>query len=281
MPARRGAREEGDRSPNPSFRRKGRGFRFPERGKIRNKMERKPAYGALADWFEYLNDDCGYEEWSQYLISEVGRFPVHTGLDIGCGSGRFTREFRRAGYGMTGMDLSIEMLNKAEELSGETGIACRYLQGDIARFRSPEKFDFALAINDCVNYLSKEKLLPAFRNVRAALHKNGIFLFDISSPCKFRGKIADTVCADDRDDVTYLCFNTVEGDRAALDVTLFVRRPDGAFDRFDEQHIQYIYEPCEIREALEQSGFTLLKEEGFLGAAEEGADRICFLAQKR
>lgn len=218
-------------------------------------MKREKAYDALADWFEYLNDDCGYEKWSQYLISALGQYPVRKGLDIGCGSGRFTRALSAAGYEMTGLDVSSAMLSRAEALSRKEGRKIRWLLGDIARFRTPEKFDFALAVNDCFNYISKEKLSAAFKNVRGALHKEGVFLFDVSSPRKFREKIADTVCADDREDVTYLSFNSIEGDEVTMDVTLFVRRPDGAFDRRDERHVQYIHTPDEIREALKQNGF--------------------------
>ena len=243
-------------------------------------MKREKAYDALADWFEYLNDDCGYEKWSQYLISALGQYPVRKGLDIGCGSGRFTRALSAAGYEMTGLDVSSAMLSRAEALSWKEGRKIRWLLGDIARFRTPEKFDFALAVNDCFNYISKEKLSAAFKNVRGALHKEGVFLFDVSSPRKFREKIADTVCADDREDVTYLSFNSIEGDEVTMDVTLFVRRPDGAFDRRDERHVQYIHTPDEIREALKQNGFLPLREEGFLGEAEETSDRICFLARR-
>ena len=121
-------------------------------------MEKKAAYTCLAEWFEYLNDDCGYENWSQYLFSQLKRFPLRSGLDIGCGSGRFTRAFQRAGYEMTGLDVSAEMLNKAEETALREGVKSEYLLGDISRFSSPRKFDFALAINDCVNYIPKEKL---------------------------------------------------------------------------------------------------------------------------
>ena len=181
---------------------------------------------------------------------------------------------------MTGLAVSPEMLAKAEQLAREEKISLRWLQGDICRFRTPEKFDFAIAVNDCFNYISKEKLPAAFGNVRSALHKNGAFLFDVSSPRKFREKIADTVCADDREDVTYLSFNSIEGDEVTMDVTLFVRRPDGAFDRRDERHVQYIHTPDEIREALKQNGFLPLREEGFLGEAEETSDRICFLARR-
>ena len=243
-------------------------------------MEKKAAYTCLAEWFEYLNDDCGYENWSQYLFSQLKRFPLRSGLDIGCGSGRFTRAFHRAGYEMTGLDVSAEMLNKAEETALREGVKSEYLLGDISRFSSPRKFDFALAINDCVNYIPKEKLRSAFKNVRRALNKNGIFLFDISSKRKFLEKIANTVCADDRDDVTYLSFNDVEGDRAIMDVTLFVKRFDGLFERRDETHIQYIYEESEICAALSDCGFQLVGAEGHLGEEKSQSDRICFLAKK-
>lgn len=243
-------------------------------------MNKETAYTNLAEWFEYLNDDCGYENWSQYLFSLLREFPLRTGLDIGCGSGRFTRAFQRAGYEMTGLDISEEMLNKAQETALKEGIRSEYLLGDVSRFSSPRKFDFATAINDCVNYIPKEKLRKAFKNVHGALNKNGIFLFDISSKRKFLEKIANTVCADDRDDVTYLSFNTVEEDRAVLDVTLFIRRSDGLFERRDETHIQYIYEESEICAALSDCGFRLLGAEGHLGEEKSRSDRICFLAKK-
>lgn len=244
-------------------------------------MEKKAAYTCLAEWFEYLNDDCGYENWSQYLFSQLKRFPLRSGLDIGCGSGRFTRAFQRAGYEMTGLDVSAEMLNKAEETALREGVKSEYLLGDISRFSSPRKFDFALAINDCVNYIPKEKLRSAFKNVRRALNKNGIFLFDISSKRKFLEKIANTVCADDREDVTYLSFNSLEGEKAVMDVTLFVRRRDGAFERRDERHIQYIYEEAEIVAALEKAGFSLLETEGHLGEEKSESDRLIFLARRK
>lgn len=187
----------------------------------------------------------------------------------------------RAGYDMAGLDLSPAMLSRAEALTFEEGLKIRYLQGDVARFRALEKYDFITAINDCINYISKEKLLSAFENVRSALNKNGIFLFDISSARKFREKIANTVCADDREDVTYLSFNSLEGEKAVMDVTLFVRRRDGAFERRDERHIQYIYEEAEIVAALEKAGFSLLETEGHLGEEKSESDRLIFLARRK
>ena len=243
-------------------------------------MEKKAAYANLAKWFEYLNDDCGYEKWSQYLISKLEGYSVREGLDVGCGGGWFTRAFRKHGYTATGMDVSPEMLDYAQEQAMKEGVRGEYILGDIAAKRPQKKFDFVTAINDCVNYIPKTKLDAAFKNVNGALKKGGIFLFDISSERKFIRKIADTVSADDRDDVTYLSFNRMDGDRVTMDVTLFVKRKDGAFDRLDETHTQYVYTETEIADALQRNGFVLLSGEGHLGEDKNTSDRICFTARK-
>ena len=244
-------------------------------------MQKKAAYAHLAKWFEYLNDDCGYENWSQYLITKLARYPLSEGVDIGCGGGWFTRAFQKHGYQMTGLDISPEMLDFAQETAFKNGLRSEYILGDITKTKLPQRFDFATAINDCVNYIPKNKLLSAFKNVRGGLKKGGIFLFDISSERKFKEKIANTVSVDDRDDVTYLSFNREETDGVRMEVTLFVKGENGAYQRLDETHRQYCYTETEIVDALENSGFQLLEREGHLGEKIAESDRIIFLAQKR
>lgn len=239
------------------------------------------AYVNLAKWFEYLNDDCDYEKWSQYLLEKLKSFPLKNGLDIGCGGGWFTRRLQREGYPMTGMDVSREMLDKAQETAMKEGVRSEYLLGDVTRLKLPRRFSFAIAVNDLVNYIPKDKLLAAFKNVCGALQKGGVFLFDISSKRKFEEKIANTVSVDDRDEVTYLNFSSVDGEKAVMDVTLFIRCADGKYLRHDERHEQYIYEKEEVLSALEKSGFTVLQVEGHLGESEETADRLTFLAVRR
>lgn len=244
--------------------------------------EKPSAYSALADWFEYLNDDCGYEEWSQYLIQTLRECSKDFcfGLDIGCGSGYFTRELQRCGYFMTGMDVSREMLVKAESLSFKEGLKIPFIQADVTTFRFPQKADFAVAVNDCFNYVKKDKLASAFKRVYAALKRGGYFLFDISSEDKLFNKVSSSVSVDDRDDVTYLTLNSRRGDVVTMDVTLFIRRKNDLFQRFDEQHLLYIYTIEEIERGLKEAGFFIVKEEGYLGAPIEGSDRIEFVCRK-
>ena len=249
-------------------------------------MKNNLAYSTLADWFEYLNDDCDYENWSQYLLAGINENlasvkPPYMGLDVGCGSGYFTRAFAKFGYTMTGLDVSVEMLDKARSLSLQAGVNPEYLLGDITKFKTPKKYAFVTAINDCFNYVPKGKLLTAFKRVKDCLSKDGLFVFDISSEGKFLKKIANTVSVDDRDDVTYLSFNSVEGEKVTMDVTLFVKRENSLYERFDEQHTQYIHKIEEISSALEGAGFTLLKTEGIYGEDISSSDRIYFFAKRK
>ena len=73
----------------------------------------------------------------------------------------------------------------------------------------------------------------------------------------------------------------MQGDTATLDVTLFVRRKDGAFDRFDELHTQYVYTLAEIEGALASAGFEIVSVSGIYGEDLQKTDRWCFAARKK
>ena len=239
------------------------------------------AYEYLAEWFEYLNDDCDYQKWSQYFIRGLEALQAgRSGLELGCGSGAFSRVLTKNGYTMTGIDRSEAMLTKAAQLAAREGLSIRFLRGDVRNLRALPAFDFLLAPNDCYNYVPPAQLGGAFGKAAACLKRGGLFWFDVSTPCKLRGKVADTVSADDRDDVTYLSFNRSEGNAVIMDVTLFVREKDGRFSRYDEIHTQYIHEEAEIVSALRHAGFDVLNVEGHLGENKEGSDRWNFICRR-
>ena len=245
-------------------------------------MIQSQAYDHLADWFEILNDDCDYAQWSQYFIQGLAELDAgKSGLELGCGSGAFSRALAKAGYHMTGADISAPMLSKAAQLAQEEGLKISFVAADAKTLKTPERYDFILSPNDCYNYVPQKSLLPAFRRAAACLKKGGIFWFDISSPYKLREKIANNMFADDRENVTYLSFNRLFSDRVEMDVTLFVREADGRFRRLDEKHIQYIHEEEEIRTALEGAGFELRRTDGHLGADKAGSARLNFICKRK
>lgn len=238
------------------------------------------AYEHLAAWFEMLNDDCGYPDWADYLIGRLKAFGAgRSGLELGCGSGYFCRALQRAGFCMSGADHSLPMLSCAEQRAREENLPIGFFYADAAALKTPERYDFVLSPNDCFNYIPPQKLERAFCGVKRALKKGGLFFFDISTKHKLLGELADTVSADDREEITYLAFHTREKDAVKTEVTLFVKRRDGAFDRMDETHRRYLHEEGDVSAALEAAGFTVLRVEGHLGEEKEGSGRLNFLCK--
>ncbi len=236
------------------------------------------SYSALGGVFEYLNGDCGYEQWSQYLIKKLSAIPVGArGVDIGCGNGYFTRALTRAGYNMTGIDISPEMLSKATDLALSEGVRAEFLLGDIAKLKLNSRADFAIAVNDCLNYVPHEKLSKAFRSVYNSLKSGAMFVFDISTPEKLRNVVGNNLFADDRGDVACLWFNSLKEDRVESDITVFTRCADGKYVRSDEEQTQYIHEPEDVADILRAAGFSV-ETEGHLGT--EDKMRINFICKK-
>lgn len=238
------------------------------------------SYSALGNWFEYLNKDCDYTLWSQYLVNKLRTLNAgRKGVDIGCGNGYFTRALYRAGYDICGIDISPVMLNEAKRKAAREGVPCEFLLGDITKLKLTGKADFAVAINDCINYVPPAKLKIAFARVYSCLNRGGIFHFDISSEYKIRHILADNMFGEDGEEISYLWFNTSEEDGVTMDLTFFVRGADGRYDRYDETHRQYTYGEENVFSALKEAGFASVSSEGHLGS-EDKTQRINFTAVK-
>ena len=238
------------------------------------------SYSALGGWFEYLNADCDYLTWSQYLLNKIkSAGDYRTALDVGCGNGYFTRALNKAGYKADGADISESMLSVARQLAAKEGVRCEFLLADITKLKVCAKVDFCTAVNDCVNYVPKNKLKTAFARIYAATNANGAFFFDISSENKLRNIIGENLFGEDGEDISYLWFNKQTEDGVQMDLTFFVRGENGLYERFDETHIQYAHTEEEVICALKEAGFARVGCEGHLGG--DKSERIQFAAFKR
>ena len=66
------------------------------------------AYQGLAGAYDSLTGDVGYEKRADYLekLFARSRIPVHTVLDLACGTGTMTWLLAARGYEMIGADAS-------------------------------------------------------------------------------------------------------------------------------------------------------------------------------
>ena len=76
-------------------------------------------YEALASSYDALTEDVGYEKRADFLekLFRRSRIPVHTVLDLACGTGSMTWLLAGRGYELIAVDGSQEMLAAAREKS--------------------------------------------------------------------------------------------------------------------------------------------------------------------
>ncbi len=236
------------------------------------------AYAAIGGIFERLNKDCGYLEWSQYLIKTLKSEGAGIkGADVGCGNGYFTRALERAGYDVMGIDLSPEMLSKAVDIARKEGIRAPFVQGDITKLNLGFKADFIVAVNDVLNYVPPCATEKTLKKVRDSLKKGGLFIFDISTEYKLREILGNNLFCEDEEEYSLIWFNTLFEDRVEMNLTLFQRAGNGLYSRADEKHIQYIHSEESLLKLLQNNGFSV-RCEGHLGGDKEL--RINFICKK-
>jgi 2-polyprenyl-3-methyl-5-hydroxy-6-metoxy-1,4-benzoquinol methylase len=104
-------------------------------------------------------------------------------LDIGCGSGRDLAEFQEAGFEITGVDVSKEMLTQAElkypQVSGKL-----INSGLPALSGVTGKFDIILC-SGVIQHIQTQYLYESFRTISSLLNDEGIFIF--SFPIDYPG----------------------------------------------------------------------------------------------
>ncbi len=135
--------------------------------------------GHYADLYQNTVKTSSYDiEVYQKQAAWVGR----NILELACGSGRVGISLAKAGYNVTGIDISEDMLNiYKERLSKEAGRVknrVRIMQGDITNFSVGEKFDLIIlpAITICL--FNDEQIQKILKCVSEHLTENGRFAFD-------------------------------------------------------------------------------------------------------
>ena len=213
------------------------------------------SYEFLAGCYDELTTDVGYRSWAGYLEKHFARagIPVRTVLDLACGTGSLTWELARRGYEMIGVDRSEEMLaqanEKGEDFTGERPI---FLHQSMDKLDLYGTIDACVCCLDSVNYVTRPAQLErAFARVHLFLMPGGIFVFDINTPEKLRA-LDGQVFLDETEDA-YCVWRAEYSKRRRVctyAMDLFRLTPAGLWERGEELHEEYAYEPDELEEML-------------------------------
>ena len=141
-----------------------------------------------ADQYDLLYHDKDYEaecDLLEQVFHRYGSDPIQSILDLGCGTGNHALPLAQRGYQVTGVDLSADMLERAQrKAQASLSPAIRHLptfqQGDVRTLDLGQQFDAVLMMFAVLGYqLTNDNILASLRTIRRHLRPGGLFVGDV------------------------------------------------------------------------------------------------------
>lgn len=246
------------------------------------------SYERFAYLYDELMKDVPYEKWVELVLSKTEQYHVEGKqlLDLACGTGELSVRLSKAGFLVTGVDLSSDMLTVARAKADENGGNIRFFQQNMAELEGLGQYDVVCIFCDSLNYLETEAdVLNTFKQVSLHLKNGGLLLFDVHSIYKIIQVFMNETFAVDEDEISYIwqCCQGEYPNSIEHDLAFFVLdKHTGKYDRFDERHYQRTFSVSEYKRWLSQAGFELLETfSDFHGQnPDDQAERNFFIARK-
>ena len=176
-------------------------------------------------------------------------------VDLGCGSGIWAGELVKAGYEVTGVDISPAMLELARRQVPQAEFHC----GSFLQFRLPQCRAIT-ALGEVFNYLFDENnslaaLRTACTNAFDALLPGGLLVFDVAEPGRRRGFKQAFAEGPDWTCLVKYRHDEAQGRLERRIVTF--RKIGDLYRRSEELHRQQLFDAASIEHLLEQTGFRV------------------------
>ena len=219
-------------------------------------------FASYSRYYDLLYKEKDYVGEVDFLLGLLRENNVPAGnlLEFGSGTGTHGRIFTQHGYTVHGIELSQDMVDKAEITPGFT---CQ--QGDIGQTYMGRTYDAVLSLFHVVSYQTENAQLHAvFDNAASHLNKGGVFIFDFwYSPAVYGQRPSARVkrLSDEEIEVTRIAEPRVWPDKNVVEVnyTIFAQSlKTSELDVFREQHNMRHFSLPEIDLLARASGFELI-----------------------
>jgi SAM-dependent methyltransferase len=142
-----------------------------------------PLYYDIVFGSDVLAEVDFYEHcFEQFAAGKIKRI-----LEPACGSGHYMVLLGKAGYQVTGYDLSASMVAYTQERIKKVRMSkqVRVLQGDMRNIKFDDKFDAAINQINSLAYLKTEaEIIDHFKTTADALVEGGLYIVELTIKCE-------------------------------------------------------------------------------------------------
>lgn len=221
-------------------------------------------FGSYSRYYDLLYRDKDYPSEARYvdgLIRE--RVPAPSSmLELGCGTGRYTRELARLGYAVHGVDLSAEMIDEARKTPCEgVSFSC----GDMRSLRLGKKFGVVVALFHVLSYqTTDEDVRSALSTVREHLKSGGVAVLDFwygPAVLSQKPEVRFKEVSDASIEVSRIALPVLHDDINVVDVnyrTFIKEKSSGRIDELRECHRMRYFFDAEIKRFIQEAGIAFL-----------------------
>jgi SAM-dependent methyltransferase len=247
------------------------------------------SFGVDNEWFRDFFDGMAVDFWMAvapppdddvaFLQTWFGPANGQEVLDAACGAGRHTIPLAKAGYRMTGVDLSGVSLAHARSAATGTPLAIDWQQRDMRDLPWGDRFAGALCFGNSFGYIGRKGTRDFVAAVGNALRHGGVFVLETGAAAESLLPSLQQRRWMQAGEILFLSSSSYDVSSSRLDVEYtFVR----GNDRETKTASTSIFTVAELREMFERSGFTI---EGTLSNLQRepfrlGSPRLFLVARK-
>lgn len=242
-------------------------------------------YHNFAYYYDAFNGAADYDALHRVAKGYFDRWGLPGPLvaDLGCGTGEMSLRLARDGYDLIAVDASADMLSLLNEKQQQAAAGqILLLQQDLTRLDLYGTIHGAVCFFDTLNHLGPvEKMRQAIARVGLFMEEGGLFLFDVNTPCKHLQVLGNETITLRVGDMTCLWANTLQQGMSRTQIRLQITDRAGR-TLCKEAFYEYYCEPQLLRQACEESGFSVLEildGEQFC-APHADSQRLLFVAKK-
>jgi len=158
-----------------------------DRKKVIWKWEDADAQKSFVEWVGFPDERATAAELEK-IEALVSLKPPITALDVGCGTGRHALAMARKGYNVVGIDVAKSYLETARNAARENDLEVEFRLERASDLEENEVYDFALAYDHTLGFMSDEELERHFSGIHAALKPGGSLLLSLAGPQSVPGQ---------------------------------------------------------------------------------------------